>query len=165
MSQREWRLVVTACLIAVGLPVWVGCAATVPIKVLRPAEVNMGGIRKVAVTDLQGPSGNTVAYKLTGALTENDYYTVVERGQLSRVIQEHQLDISGVVDPASAQELGKLLGVDGLIFGEVSASFDPDDKGTEKVEKKVWTGKYVKDEKGNIVMEKGCISKPAGPIG
>lgn len=150
-QQRGLSAAVLVCLF--GL-VWGGCASTVPIRVLKPAEVDMAGIKKVAVTDLHGPSGGTVAYQLSSALMENEYYTVVERAQLAQVMQEHQLDVSGVVDPSSAQELGKLLGVDGLIFGEVSANFDPDEKGTEKVEKSVWTGEYEKDKDGNIIEEK-----------
>lgn len=41
----------------------------------------------------------------------------METGQLSHMIKEHDLRVSGAVDPKSVAELGKLLNLQGLVVG------------------------------------------------
>lgn len=53
-------------------------------------------------------------------LVNSGQYTVIEREQIDKVFKEHNLSISGEVDPTQAIELGKLLGVDYLIMGKLT---------------------------------------------
>ncbi|MCP5103451.1 MAG: hypothetical protein GY950_08740, partial [bacterium] len=52
-----------------------------------------------------------------------DFYEVVERSRIQGVLKEQDFSNSGMVDPEQAAQLGKVLGVDAVIFGtgEVSA--------------------------------------------
>jgi len=51
---------------------------------------------------------------------KTDFYDVIERDQLEKIIKEQRLSLSGALDEASAAEVGKLLGLDVMILGNVS---------------------------------------------
>jgi len=115
------------------------------VPVRKPAQIDISGVRKIAVVDFQGPenSGAISASMLTTKLFETKHFQIYERKQISQILEEHKLAMAGVVDVSSAKEVGLLLGVDALIFGEVTAySLERDEAGTEKVQKKVGTGKF-----------------------
>ncbi|HPG38289.1 MAG TPA: CsgG/HfaB family protein [bacterium] len=122
------------------------CAPTmVQMPVQKPAEIDVKGIKNIAIVDFQGVnnSGDLAASLLTTELMSSNFFQIFERSKIDLVLEEHALAQSGVVDENTAREIGQMLGVDGLIFGEVvSYSVDPDEKGVQKVEKKVGTGQY-----------------------
>ena len=51
-------------------------------------------------------------------------FKVVERAQLESVLKEHNISVSGYLSPETTREIGKILGVDVLLIGEVS-SYSP----------------------------------------
>lgn len=51
---------------------------------------------------------------------KTNLYTVVERSQLQKVIEEQNLAVSGAIDDATATEVGKLLGIDVIITGSIN---------------------------------------------
>ncbi len=82
---------------------------------------------KIAVLDFQmqgkqyqnNDMGAIVAEWLITALVKEGRFDVVERRLLQKVLQEHQLAMSGVVDDTSISELGTILGVKIIISGAV----------------------------------------------
>lgn len=82
---------------------------------------------KIAVLDFQmqgkqyqnSDMGAIVAEWLITALVKEGRFDVVERRLLNKVLSEHQLAMSGVVDDNSISELGQLLGVKIIISGAV----------------------------------------------
>jgi TolB-like protein len=82
---------------------------------------------KIAVLDfqMQGKEynntdmGSIVAEWLITALVKEGRFDVVERRLLKKILSEHQLAMSGVVDDSSISELGKILGVKIIISGAV----------------------------------------------
>ena len=48
-------------------------------------------------------------------------FKVVERAQLESVLGEHGLSVSGYLSPETTREIGRILGVDTLLIGEVSS--------------------------------------------
>jgi len=60
---------------------------------------------------------------------KTDFYQVIEREQLQKVLKEQRLSLSGALDENSAAEVGRLLGLDIIIMGNVSYSYT-DEKGT-----------------------------------
>lgn len=58
--------------------------------------------------------------KLITFFTQSNEVTVVEREKMREIMDEIGLKDSGLVTPAAAQEIGKLLGADFLIFGSIS---------------------------------------------
>ncbi len=51
-----------------------------------------------------------------------DFYQVMEREQLEKILKEQRLSLSGTIDESSAAEVGRLLGLDVIIMGNVSYS-------------------------------------------
>lgn len=60
---------------------------------------------------------------------KTDFYTVIERDQLEKVLKEQRLSLSGAIDESSAAEVGRLLGLDVIIMGNVTYS-SVDEKGS-----------------------------------
>lgn len=82
---------------------------------------------KIAVLDFQmqgkeyqnADMGSIVAEWLITALVKEGRFDVVERRLLQKILAEHQLVMSGVVDDRSISELGQILGVKIIISGAV----------------------------------------------
>ena len=51
---------------------------------------------------------------------KTDFYQVVERDQVQKVLREQRFSLSGALDESSAAEVGKILGLDVIIMGNVS---------------------------------------------
>ena len=80
-------------------------------------------IAVVEFADLRGnvtDFGRFIAEELITKLYETGKFKVIERQLLNRVVAEQKLSLTGVVDPTSAQKLGKLLGVDAIASGTVT---------------------------------------------
>lgn len=84
---------------------------------------------KIAVLDfqLQGedfPSkdmGKIVAEWLITGLVETGRFDVIERRLLEKVLEEQQLGVTGAIDPDSAAQLGKILGVRTIVAGTLTS--------------------------------------------
>jgi len=79
--------------------------------------------RQVARASWWGPDwhvGPGVSDMLVSSLVKSNAFRVVEREQLDKVIAEQQLGKAGVVDPATAVRVGKVLGVQYIITGGVT---------------------------------------------
>lgn len=134
----------------------------IKIKVMKPASIDMPEIKKVAVVDFigQGRSGSQMATLVQSKLIETNYFEIIERDKISRILEEQNMSMSGVVDDNTAVELGKLLGVDAMIFGEVTEYNVPEDKKiTNKVKKQKFTGKYSTVQKKNKKTGKTKVVK------
>jgi len=135
------------------------CSSTskVQVQVMKPAEIHLSGIKKLAVVDFQGPerSGSQIATTMQALLIQKQQYDMIERDRLKEVLDEQNLGMTGVVDEAAAVQIGKVLGVDAMIFGEVTTyQVERDERGVEKVERQEGTGKYEWVEQKNIFTGK-----------
>ena len=65
-------------------------------------------------------SGGTVADVMVTQLLVLGKYKVIERSQIERIIQEQGLSQAGVVDVSTAQEAGRILGVEAVVIGSVT---------------------------------------------
>src|SRR5216684_3503107 len=64
--------------------------------------------------------GRFLSEELITRLYQTKKFKVIERQQLNKIIAEQKLTLTGLVDPASAQKLGRVLGVDSIVFGSIS---------------------------------------------
>jgi curli biogenesis system outer membrane secretion channel CsgG len=71
--------------------------------------------------------GKGVAAQLVSALAQNGTYTVMERAQLDRILNEQNLQQDSRSDASTAAKLGRLLGVDAIIIGSIT-TFQREDK-------------------------------------
>jgi TolB-like protein len=83
--------------------------------------------KKIAVLDfeLKGSGfetedmGAIVAEWFITAFVKDGRFEVIERGLLKKILNEHKLGMSGIVDETTATKIGKLLGVKIIISGSV----------------------------------------------
>ncbi len=64
--------------------------------------------------------GIGIAETITTELVNTGEFTVVERAQLQKVLDEQQLGKEGVLDPATAARVGNILGVQLMLLGTVT---------------------------------------------
>jgi curli biogenesis system outer membrane secretion channel CsgG len=83
--------------------------------------------KKVAVidfTDLDGGTselGKYIAEQLTVDLViVRKDFSVLDRANLKKILDEHKLTATGLVDPDNAKKLGQFAGVDALILGTIT---------------------------------------------
>ena len=113
---------------------------------------------------------------LTNELVKNKNYEVMERAQLAQVMQEQRLGATGAVDDSTAAQMGKLIGLNYIVYGKVlSAGAELREEGNdfgkfstkkEVLEAKVMINvRMVDANTGAIVVSqqaKGVIKKKAG---
>ncbi|NOX90694.1 MAG: hypothetical protein GXO77_16965 [Calditrichaeota bacterium] len=58
--------------------------------------------------------------KLITGFVNSKRFKVIERAQLEKILEEQKLGLSGIVDPATAAEIGKGIGVDAVVLGSVT---------------------------------------------
>jgi len=84
---------------------------------------------KIAVLDfqMQGEKteakdmGKIVAEWLITGLVETGRFDVIERRLLEKLLEEQKLGVTGAIDPNSAAQLGKILGVKTIVSGTVTS--------------------------------------------
>ncbi len=88
---------------------------------------DLTGLKKrVAVVDFEDKSGwghnigSGMADMLVTQLVKTGKFTVIERQELQKILEEQGLGMSGMVTPQSAAQVGKLLGVELMVMGSVS---------------------------------------------
>lgn len=95
--------------------------------------------KKIAVIDFEdksayGPGrlGRPAADVLMTFLYDSGQFRMIERQQVSKVLDELKFQQSGAVDAATAQKVGQILGVDMIVYGAVT-NFGIKNEGTEVV--------------------------------
>ncbi len=113
MTRRTPRLLPLAALAFLA-----GCITP---EVAYNPRANFAAVKRVAVVTFAGPQGDVAADMMTTSLLARGA-DVIERQQLNQVLQEQHLASSGLLDPATVKEVGKILGVDALFVGTVVES-------------------------------------------
>lgn len=90
-----------------------GDAATVAVLDFTGLMVGQGGN--------SAPLGKAVSSMLITELTGRDGMRVIERAQLQDLLMEQRLSLSGRVDESTALEVGKLVGAQYVISGQVTS--------------------------------------------
>ena len=89
----------------------------------KVTATNKATIAVIEFADLEGNVtnfGRFLSEELITRLYETEKFKVIERQLLNQVIKEQKLTLSGIVDPASAKQLGRVLGVDAIVSGSIS---------------------------------------------
>ncbi|MCG2777752.1 MAG: CsgG/HfaB family protein, partial [Desulfobacterales bacterium] len=90
-------------------------------------KIAASGERTIAVVDFVDPQGNVtelgrfLAEEFSAAFVNADKgFEVVDRFHLKSILNEHKLSASGLIDPTTARELGKVAGVGVIVTGTVT---------------------------------------------
>lgn len=115
-------------LLAVAVAIFMsGCAQKVQIKALNPAEVAaMASKKKIAVSnfkkDTVGLSGKIEAEIAKQKLDRKRYFTVLSRQDMVKVIAEQKLQSCELMDASTTSKVGKLIGAQAIINGEIASA-------------------------------------------
>jgi TolB-like protein len=63
--------------------------------------------------------GKVFSEVLTTSFVNADAFKIIEREQMEKVVKELQLTQSGMIDPSSAKQIGKMVGADAILTGSV----------------------------------------------
>lgn len=136
-----------------GLLMLSGCATKIRINMLQPAQYHEASLTKaVAVMPFSGPGGREFAADLESVLAgvgidDKQYFTLVDRASIDKVISEMKFSQSGLVDEKTAARLGRLVGAQGIYTGVVNINNYDDSFYTER--RQVCTRyEQKKDDKG-----------------
>jgi len=114
-----------------GIGTLLACVGVLALAPLGVSAQDIDDRPTIGVFDLTGfmlgesgnsaPLGKAVSAMLITEFSSGGGVRVVERQDLRRVLEEQRLALSGRVDEATAIEVGKLLGAQYMIFGQVSS--------------------------------------------
>ncbi len=120
-------------LLAVSVAIFVsGCAQKVTVKALEPAEINgAANAKNIAVTPFHSDYVN-LADKIEASISNQridgkPYFSVINRTDLNKIVQEQKVQNSGLIDTSTAVEVGNLLGAQAIISGSVDVPTMHDD--------------------------------------
>ncbi|MCK5145236.1 hypothetical protein KAR48_00685 [bacterium] len=122
-----------------------GSSAKISVAVRKPAALDLPGVKEIAVVDFKGVnrSGSQVATMLQSMLLKSQHFDIMEREKISSVLDEQNMGMAGIIDESTASEVGALLGVDAMVFGDVATyKVEADQIFKRKVKEKRRTGKY-----------------------
>lgn len=94
-------------------------AADYMIEILLEKERGIHSVSNGILESLIGKKNQGKTYQHG---FETDFYMIVERSRINRIIQELRFSHSNLVDQKQAAKLGKLLGVDVIIIGTVDVT-------------------------------------------
>ncbi len=146
-------------LLIVVLSVSISCAPTIKTTALVPAKFHEAAVLKeVAVLPFDGPKCSEFTAELEAILADTNingrqYFTLVERARIDKLISEMRLSQSGLVD--SVTNLGRLIGAKGIYTG-ITESTVSDNNWTEertRYEKKFF-GTYIQEKKYTVKCTK-----------
>jgi curli biogenesis system outer membrane secretion channel CsgG len=106
----------------------IGCALVIGCGENVKSGIDRGSRLIIAVLQPENRSGQAdmtaeiaeLDARIIAELTNTDCYRIIERERLSQTLKEHGLSIIGIVDPERAVILGKLLGIDAILYTSVS---------------------------------------------
>ena len=73
------------------------------------------------VADINVNDTKSVTNYVIEALLDSGRFNVMERSQLQALAREHHLNMTGLIDVASAPQIGKMLGVEYLIISNIAS--------------------------------------------
>lgn len=117
-----------------------GCATKVAVQMLQPAKHHQASLTKtVAVLPFSGNGGQEFSSEIESVISGinidgKPYFNLVDRAMLDKAIAEMKLSTSGLIDPATAVTLGKIVQAQGIYTGSVSVASTRDQRYTEKRE-------------------------------
>ncbi len=135
--------------------VWGSCSSGLTFRFLKPGQIHFAGIKRLAIAPCTGlKEAGKLQDRLNQKLEETHYFSLLYDKNISDLLWQHQLTYQKIAeaDSQTLSEIGGWLKVDGMLFTELKTlEIEFVAEGLEKIEKKVWTGEYERDEFGEII--------------
>ena len=153
MRLRKIVHIATLVLIALVFFAIIGCStSTISIDRLAPPKYAIEGGKHLAVVNFTSPdsapsAGGKIASVFVSKLAPTKYYELMERSRMDAIMAEFRFSQTEYASPEKAKELGKILNVDYIITGEVTA-FSVEDEDTFKREQRIRPAGFYFDSYG-----------------
>ncbi|MFH1369525.1 MAG: CsgG/HfaB family protein [Elusimicrobiota bacterium] len=144
----------------------VACAISIVIPTVSAADKPAEDKRlKVAIVDFQNQTGDAsndalakgISDSMINELQKTGAFRLIERKRLESVLSELKLNMSGLVDSNTAKQVGNQLGVDALLFGNLSSVKYSTGKSTIFL---MWT----ETQKTEVTMDGRLVNVETGEI-
>ena len=112
--KSSFKLLIAITAVAAALA---GCATP---RTVISQDYDFSNLKRIGISKFDNPKNITGIEDLFAQQLIKKGYTTVERSKLDKVLSEQKIQASGLTDPDTAKKLGQLLGVDGLLIGEVT---------------------------------------------
>ena len=138
-----------------------GCAAKVKLNMLQPAQYHQASLTKnIAVLPFEGKKGREMSSEIEATLAginidNKQYFNIVDRASLDKVVNELKFSQSSLTDPNSAIEVGKMVSAQGIYTGMVTTLNSKDSHFREE-RQECAQHEIKRDSKGNE-SEGNCI--------
>lgn len=159
------RWFVGIVVLGIGSVVFCGCSSTSAVRRMSSATYHHEDKLKIAVIDFKNQTGDANNNELTAsipgimidALQKTQSFRLIERTRLETVLKELNLNYSGMMDEDNAKKVGKQLGVDALLIGNLSSVKFSKSKQTIFI---MWT----EGQKTEVVLDTRLVNVETGEI-
>lgn len=119
-----------------------GCSPSTTVKEKQTMTIDktkgmVGLKRRIGVVDFENKTaygqarlGTSASDILITELAKSGKFIVVERDKINAIMAEQKLGMSGAIDPNTAAQVGKILGLNAIVTGSIS-QFGSDTEGSE----------------------------------
>jgi len=122
--RKSFVFVSVCCLL-----LFYGCSSASKIVVKEGARLSEDKRLKVAVVDFTNLSGEPAYDAMMEGITANflndlqktGSFRLIERKHMETVLSELKLNMSGLIEPENAKQIGRQLGIDAFVFGSLSS--------------------------------------------
>jgi len=105
-----------------------GCYSVSKIRVTNLQSIPRDERLLIAVVDFENGTGEEnnkelvegIYGKMLNELNQTGRFRLLERKRLESVLKELKLQVTGLVNPENAKQVGRMLGVSAMLFGELS---------------------------------------------
>jgi hypothetical protein len=135
-----------------------GCGTTIKTNVLMPGKIDQAAqFKSIAVMPFEGNDGKAFTSVVESTLAavivaDKQYFNIVDRGSMDKVMNEMKLGMTGQVDTNTAAQVGKMVGAKGIYTGIIASNSVEDSRYTE-TRKKCSYYRDVTDSKGKKSQE------------
>ncbi len=150
-------------LFLVVMIVMCGCA-TVRTTTIKPAQIDLSRYKKIAVLDFDGTQGKKIASCIESEISkvqinQKPYFNLISRSHLDKVLKEQALHMTGAINPKTVSKVGRILGAEAVIGGNVNA-YDSEDRhysasnGASCIDRTVFvsfTAQFIDVQTGEII--------------
>lgn len=109
-------------------------------------------------------AGQGISNLLTNELVKDGTYILIERSQIDKVLSEQNLGQSGRIEPSTAAQIGRVLGVDAVLIGSITEFNVTDSSQSGSLGGFFGLGGNRKKQNANVNLTARVVSTATGQI-
>lgn len=109
-------------------------------------------------------AGQGISNRLTNELVKDGTYILIERSQVNKILAEQNFGKSGRIEPSTAAQIGRVLGVDAVLIGSITEFNVTNSSQGGSVSRLFGFGGKRKKQKANVRLSARMVSTATGQI-